>query len=185
MNTIITSKEAILSASQILAVEKGLPSISIRDVAARCGVSVGSVYNYFPSKADLIAATVKQVWETIFHNAEQHSQPEGFAEQVVWLYDTIQRGSAEYPSFFTIHSMSFAGGGKEKGREIMENYFLRMKAGLLRALSHDPYVRENAFTENFTKRDFIDFIFTNILSLSMQQSKRCDMLIEVMQRTIY
>ena len=69
MNTFITSREAILAASRKIATEQGLQAINIRAVAQNCGVAVGSVYYYFPSKADLVAATVEDVWKSIFHMA--------------------------------------------------------------------------------------------------------------------
>lgn len=184
MNTIITSRKAMIEASQKIAFETGLHSINIRTVAANCGVAVGSVYNYFPSKADLIAATVKKVWEEIFHNASQSRPPAEFTQCVVWLYDTIQKGSTEYPSFFTIHSMSFAVSDKEKGREVMAHYFAHMKDGLLQALLSDQLVRKNIFTDAFTPTDFVDFVFSNIMSLSMQKAKNCDTLIEIIRRII-
>ena len=54
MNTIITSKEDILKTSRELIREQGWSAVNIRSVAAACGVSVGSIYNYFDSKADLV-----------------------------------------------------------------------------------------------------------------------------------
>ena len=62
MNTIVTSKEDILKASRELIQQQGWPAINIRCVAAACGVSVGSIYNYFDSKATLLGATVESVW---------------------------------------------------------------------------------------------------------------------------
>ena len=56
MNKIVTSKDEILHRSRELIRERGLSAISIRSVAAACGVSVGSVYNYFDSKAELVSA---------------------------------------------------------------------------------------------------------------------------------
>lgn len=50
MNTIVTSKEEILQASRELIRQEGWSAISIRSVAAACGVSVGFIYNYFDSK---------------------------------------------------------------------------------------------------------------------------------------
>ena len=50
MNTIVTSKEAILAECRAIVMEKGISSINMRSVAAACGVAVGSLYNYFPSK---------------------------------------------------------------------------------------------------------------------------------------
>lgn len=59
MNKIVTSKENILKASREIASKDGLQSINMRNVAKHCGVAVGSIYNYFPSKADLIIATAR------------------------------------------------------------------------------------------------------------------------------
>lgn len=185
MNTAITSKEAILKASQKLACETGVQSINIRSVAARCGVSVGSVYNYFPSKADLIAQTVKTVWEDIFHKASQTRPRTSFIDCVTWLFDTIQNGSAEYPSFFTLHSIRFAVEDKEKGRVVMNHYFLHIKNSLLQTLLSDKSVKKNVFTDLFTQAAFVDFVFSNIISLSMQNAKNCDTLTEIIRRLIF
>ena len=43
MNTIVTSKEEILKTSREMIRQQGWSAISIRSVAAACGVSVGSI----------------------------------------------------------------------------------------------------------------------------------------------
>ena len=58
MNTVVTSKEEILKKSRELIQENGWASVNIRSVAAACGVSVGSIYNYFESKSALVSATM-------------------------------------------------------------------------------------------------------------------------------
>ena len=55
MNTVVTSKEEILKKSRELIQENGWASVNIRSVAAACGVSVGSIYNYFESKSALVS----------------------------------------------------------------------------------------------------------------------------------
>ena len=55
MNTIVTSKEEILKNSRELIREKGWAAVSIRSVASACGVSVGSIYNYYDSRLSLSA----------------------------------------------------------------------------------------------------------------------------------
>ena len=59
MNNTVTSKDDILAASREIISREGLPAVSIRSVAAACGVSVGSIYNYFDSKAELVGAAVE------------------------------------------------------------------------------------------------------------------------------
>lgn len=51
----VTSDKAILQASRTLLQEQGWTALNIRSVAAACGVSVGSIYNRFGSKSQLVA----------------------------------------------------------------------------------------------------------------------------------
>ena len=58
MNKVVTSKEDILAVSKEMVAENGVQAINMRNVARQCGVAVGSVYNYFPSKNDLMIAVI-------------------------------------------------------------------------------------------------------------------------------
>ena len=44
--------------------QSGFAALTIRSVAKGCGVGVGTVYNYFPSKDDLAAAYLLEDWST-------------------------------------------------------------------------------------------------------------------------
>jgi AcrR family transcriptional regulator len=50
--------EAIIEAARALASESGLGAVQVVPVAARVGIAAGTVYRYFPSKDDLVAAVV-------------------------------------------------------------------------------------------------------------------------------
>jgi AcrR family transcriptional regulator len=50
--------EAIIEAARALAAESGLTAVQIGAVAERAGIAAGTVYRYFPSKDDLVAALV-------------------------------------------------------------------------------------------------------------------------------
>ena len=116
MNTSVTSRDAILSVSRQFITQNGFGSVNMRAIAAACGVSVGSVYNYFPSKGDLICAVVESVWHDIFHLSGQSSQFSSFTDCVKWLFDSIRQGCAEYPAFFTLHSPELFCKRKAKGQ---------------------------------------------------------------------
>jgi AcrR family transcriptional regulator len=50
--------DAIIKSARALASESGLRAVQIAPVAQRAGVAAGTVYRYFPSKEDLVAAVV-------------------------------------------------------------------------------------------------------------------------------
>lgn len=55
--------EAIVQAAGALAAEAGINAVQIAPVSARAGVATGTVYRYFPSKTELVAALVATVSE--------------------------------------------------------------------------------------------------------------------------
>ena len=52
--------DAVLEAGSRILIARGYERLTMSAVAARAGVSVGSLYQYFPNKAALIAALVEQ-----------------------------------------------------------------------------------------------------------------------------
>ena len=55
--------DAILAAAAALAAEAGINAVQIAPVAERAGIAAGTVYRYFPSKTDRVAALVASVAE--------------------------------------------------------------------------------------------------------------------------
>ena len=107
MNTVVTSKDEILRASRELIRQQGWSAVSIRSVAAACGVSVGSIYNYFGSKSDLIGATVESVWCEIFRRPADDAVFYDVQACITWIYARMAYGYERYPGFFTLHSLGF------------------------------------------------------------------------------
>lgn len=48
-------RQEILAAARSVFIEKGYAAATINDIATEAGVAAGSIYRYFPAKADLIA----------------------------------------------------------------------------------------------------------------------------------
>ncbi|MFQ9918347.1 MAG: TetR/AcrR family transcriptional regulator [Flavonifractor plautii] len=99
MNTVVTSRQALLAASRTVARRQGLGGLSIRAVAAEARVSVGSVYNYFSGKTELLAATVEEIWMQILSAPEGEAPRDGFAAYVHWLFHRIQSGAGNIRAF--------------------------------------------------------------------------------------
>ena len=55
-------RERLLAEAKKQVMEEGYSSMTIRSVATACGVGVGTVYNYFPSKDMLVASFMLEDW---------------------------------------------------------------------------------------------------------------------------
>ena len=185
MNHIATSKEELLNACLQVASKEGLQAVNMRGIAKACGVSVGCVYRYFPSKAELMGATVAKIWEQIFHMAEGCPAPEGFRECVTWVYGCIRSGSDAFPSFYRQHGAGFADGEKGAGRRVMDGYLGHIRGAMRTALATDAAVRQDVFSDDFTREAFVDFVFDNLLTLGGRQAESCDYLIRLIEKLIY
>jgi AcrR family transcriptional regulator len=51
-------QQAIVGAARDAALEGGMAAVQVAQVAERAGIATGTVYRYFPSKADLITAVI-------------------------------------------------------------------------------------------------------------------------------
>lgn len=185
MNTIVTSKEQILQTSRELIRQQGCSTVSIRSVAAACGVSVGSIYNYFDSKTELVGATVESVWCEIFHRPEDEAVFRNTEACIVWMYERMEYGCKQYPGFFTLHSLVFMREDKPDGKRRMQQTWKHILDGLCMVLKHDARIRPDAFTEQFTAEKVADVLFSLMLSALLRQDYDPTAILEIIRRTLY
>lgn len=185
MNTVVTSKEDILKTSRELIRRQGWPAINIRSVAAACGVSIGSIYNYFDSKAALVSATVESVWCEIFHLPADGTVFSDMQDCIVWMYEQMEYGCKQYPGFFTLHSLGFIQEDKADGKRKMQQTWQYISDGLLSVLQNDSRIRPDAFTEQFTAEGCADILFSLMLSALLRQDYNPAAVLEIVRRMLY
>jgi AcrR family transcriptional regulator len=64
-------KAAIMRAAVAVIGEVGYDAASVRDMAARAGVSVAALYYHFPSKSDLLREFLDEAWEVSLARVER------------------------------------------------------------------------------------------------------------------
>ncbi len=75
------ARERMLQEAEKLLRQGGYSAVTIRGIAGACGVGVGTVYNYFPSKEALLAEYLLQDWRGCIDAIEavQGNSPEAVA----------------------------------------------------------------------------------------------------------
>lgn len=185
MNTVVTSKEEILKTSRELIQREGWAGVNIRSVAAACGVSVGSIYNYYDSKAALVSATVESVWHEIFHSPADETIFQDTLACITWMYGRMEYGCRQYPGFFNIHSLGFMREDKADGKRRMQQTWQHILDALCAVLQQDARVRPDAFTPSFTAEQFAGVLFSLMLSALLRQDYDPGAVLEIVRRTLY
>ncbi|MBS6196401.1 MAG: TetR/AcrR family transcriptional regulator [Clostridiales bacterium] len=185
MNRIVTSKKEILDASRELMKEKGWAAINIRAVAAYCGVSVGSIYNYFNSKSELVSAVVESVWQEIFYHSEDEEIFENVMSCISWIYKRMEYGQKQFPGFFTLHSLGFMSDEKADGKKQMQRTWEHIFNGLCSVLKHDTNIRSDAFDDKFTTEKFADILFSLMMTALVRQDYDPSSALIIAQRILY
>lgn len=89
--------------------ESGYGTMTIRSVAASCGVGVGTVYNYYPSKEALAAAFILEDWKACCSRIEACAQSAKGREPVLWaIYENLQEFIAAHAAVFQDESAAAA-----------------------------------------------------------------------------
>lgn len=185
MNKVITSREELLAASKSIAASQGLTALNMRAVAAAANVAVGSVYNYFPSKAELVTATVQEIWRGIFHAAGSCAEAGDFCACVEWLFSSIRTGAEEYPDFLRAHMSGFAAQDRKKARQAMEEAFGHMRTSLEQVLQRDERVRPDAFGPDLDQKQFVAFVFSSLMAGLAREESDCATLLAIIRRVLY
>lgn len=185
INPEITSKEAIMRVCKGIVSRQGLAALNMRAVARECGTALGTLYNYYSDKDELVLATIGSIWHDIFRAPRGCTGSRLFTEYVGGLFGNIRSVSVDYPGFFAAHSAAAAGIGGGKAREAMDKCYAEIKEELLSALRSDANVKPAAFSGGFTQEAFVKFVLDNIILLLSQPEPDIGILTEIIRRTLY
>lgn len=184
MNPPNTSREEIMRVSRKIVSEKGLPALNMRTLAKECGIALGTLYNYYSDKDELVVAAIESVWQDILEKSAPDSGVR-FSQYVTQIYARILSGLKDYPDFFAAHSISVAGSAKGKARGTMERCFGKIRGELHAALLADKNVDRSIFSETFREEDLIGHILDTITISIIKGKSDCAALTEILDRLLY
>ena len=181
----IISKASILKESREIVAREGLNALSIRKLAKQCNVAVGSIYNYFSSKDELMISTIESVWEDIFRIDDSDENYDNFLTYLGDIFNHLSVGIEKYPNFFTIHSLSFKSQNISKAKDSMSTYLDKLRDNMIEILDRDSDIKANAFDDEFTKDDLVKFILSTSLCFIVEKNYDQNLLLKIIKKIIY
>lgn len=99
--------------------ENGYSNVTVRTVASACGVGIGTVYNYFPSKDMLVATFMAQDWNIVMQKITSFCDSADVPRDVLeCIYRNLKEYLLQYKDMFedpgAIKTFSSANAGRHK-----------------------------------------------------------------------
>lgn len=179
-----TSKEELLATAKEIAGREGIGSLSIRRLASESGIAIGTVYNYYPAKGDLIGAVMEDFWRNVFHGSHFDTESSDFVRSIHEIYIRLRENLGSFREEFLKEMEVLSQTDQKRGKELEAFYLGHMKEGLLRILERDSKVAPGVWSESFTPGRFVEFAFANLVLLLKSQEEP-DYFEEIMGRLIY
>jgi len=168
-------REIILKGAKEIALENGIAAINIRAVASRCKISVGTVYNSFSTKSELVLSVIEDFWREAF--TDFHTCLMGEKNIFVYL-DKFQENWIDQLSLLSSSEKSL-------GRKKEHEFFKKVSESIVNLLDSEDNISDETWTDNLTKEKVAKFIFSNMLVMLKAKEEDITFFIEALKRIIY
>lgn len=185
-NKAVISRDHILKTAYDLFRKGSSATLSIRSVASACGVSVGSIYNYFPTKADLVAETVGMFWRESLHREMFIAKSgENFVAFCERLLADLRRTLAEFRSEWIEKLTSLDTESLREVRKREEAAFLHIRKGLAYAIRNDKGIDPKALEEIGGADELATLVWRAMVSSLEHGDDSCKALFALMGKSLY
>ena len=174
-------RKTLLSCARSIECSEGVDAISIRRLAAEANIAVGTVYNYFESKQEVLLVLTEEYWKDTLIQMQERISDERFSDQLGEMIAFLRSRMNDC----AVILMRGLRDDVETGRIRMASMHRVLRKTLVERLDRDGSIAQSVWTDAFTKESFADFTMTNILALLQQKEENADTFLEIVRRTLY
>lgn len=173
MTSINLRREEIFQIAKDMAMEKGLFKLTVRDLAKEADISIGSVYNLFSTKDNLILLLIEDYWEDSIKTLmpDDSINTNDFIENLENLYKNLLVISLKFHTDF-IRDMEGLDANNGEASLRMKKYKDKIKDYIKMLIEADMDVLKT-LDDHFNKNDLAEFILEQFLNLIGKRS--CDL----------
>lgn len=179
------NKDIILSAAKDIAASQGVTKMDIRSVAKQSGIAIGTVYNYFPSKGDLLVAVIEDFWEGAFSNVDWGSLTyNDFYNNLEMIYDLLYVYLHKFKENWLDQLSLLKTQEKLIGKQKQNEYFKKIYSRIIALMDMDNGVKHYPWNDIVSKERIAEFIFENMLIMLRKNEKNMSFLTMILKRIL-
>jgi AcrR family transcriptional regulator len=176
-----TMRDILLTNARMITDTRGIDELSIRFIAKKSGVAVGTVYNYFSNKEELLLALTEKYWKEILLEMESVIILDSFYKQLKEMYDFLKK-SMEHSGRILMQSLKNT---HIDGKRQMESMEQSLEKIIRQQLEQDKKIRLDIWNISFTKEQYAHFIMMNFIAHLRTKAPDISFFIEIVKRTLY
>lgn len=182
----VISKEYLLEIAHTIALEQGPESLSIRNVAKKANVSIGSVYNYFESKEDLTKNLITNIWEIYYQSIlNECTGIKSYTRFLDIAYASLYNLTQDMYSIFDFHLKNSSEAERASAFEFHNHQIKTLNTLFHSMMKDDPNIRKDTWSEDFKEESFNLFVVKNYFTAIKNSEPNVNFLIKLVEKIIY
>ena len=181
----VIDRESLVSQAYAIASRDGISSLSVRKLASACGIAVGSVYGYFPTKADLTAAVLTRFFEENLSEELCVVRPgERFTSDVTRFREAPRSARADMSVAWFTEMRRLPSGEREALEAVRAPMLAHIERGLARVLNADEAVVRSRLVGPMSAEALCRYVLRSIFA-SLMDGGECETLFALLDASLY
>lgn len=181
----VIDKDKLIDQAYAIAAREGISALSVRKLAGACGIAVGSVYMYFPTKADLTAAVFTRFFgQALFEECCRVDGSESFVDYVRKLRGALGAALAQMDVDWFAEMRRLPRSEHEALEAARGPMFAHMEQGLQYVLEADPAVVRSRLVGALSPEKLCPFVLGAIFT-SLMEGSDCETLFALLDASLY
>ena len=181
----VIDKDKLIDQAYSIAAREGISALSVRKLAAACGIAVGSVYMYFPTKADLTAAVFTRFFgQALFEECCRVDGRESFTDYVRKLHDALSEALGQMDVDWFAEMRRLPRSEHEALEAARGPMLAHMEQGLQHVLEADPAVARSRLVGALSPQKLCSFVLGTIFT-SLMEGSDCEPLFALLDTSLY
>lgn len=176
-----TLHDTLVRVAQDIAQTQGIDAINIRSLAQKAGIAVGTVYNYFSNKDDILLALTEEFWKQTLLELKTAITADSFCGQLEEIFSFLKQ-RIDHSAGRLMGSLSNV---QTSGQQRMTSMQGVLEEALLQRMELDARVRKDIWEKGFSKQEFARFMVMNITMLLRAKASDIAFFIQLIKRVIY